>query len=89
MRAIIAGVLMADGEAQLLRDWEILKWLNSLSVRKAAFGASSQGPVARRRRGTIDRALQTIRARLPDLEHGFQQPETEVSPLVLAIVTRC
>ena len=76
MRKGIVGVQQLRGPDWLiLRDWELLKLLNSLNVK------SDQSEGAIPDRSMIDDALDILGARVNELKFPFKRPEFE--PLAL------
>ncbi|MGO9736169.1 MAG: DEAD/DEAH box helicase [Desulfomonilaceae bacterium] len=67
-----------DRESSLMLDWEVLKYLNELPLRKELMRQNSQPETEPDSyRLALDSALSTIKSRMNSLDLGFRAPEAE------------
>jgi ERCC4-related helicase len=71
--------LQHEGTPELLRDWELLKWLNALPQRRTFMTAALPAGDHRAVQQSIDAATAFLSARLDTLGHRFHVPLLSVS----------
>ena len=83
---MIAAVQVGDAAAEpiLLRDWQLIRRLNELPMRKTMMReASSQVGDIENTRSLVAKAESHLEANLASLDHSFRRPFVEISGLLL------
>jgi len=79
-KSIILGVACDAGGDRLLKDWEVLQWLNGLSLAIKPFAETEAvlGFVPPGDQGILSKAEAFVRSAFPSLDLPFRQPELEL-----------
>lgn len=82
-KVLVTGVTVVDGRPELLPDWQLLKRLNDLPLRKAHMLQPGTRPVSE---DLLDSQLalaeQFLNAAMPMIEETFQVPECELQAIL-------